>query len=58
LAIPFFIIIAHVQRTNSYYSFHINGWMQKLLQVHSPRVQREEAGAAAVKGRGRGGDHI
>ena len=32
--------------------------MQKLLQVHSPRVQREEAGAAAVKGRGRGGDHI
>jgi len=46
------------KETNSYYSFHINGWMQKLLQVHSPRVQREEAGAAAVKGRGRGGDHI
>lgn len=36
----------------------MNEWMQELLPVHAPRVQREEAGAAAVAGRDGGGDDV
>lgn len=31
---------------------------QELLPVHAPHLQREEAGAAAGQGHGRGGDHV
>lgn len=47
-----------INSLRKFYLIDYYWWMQELLQVHTPRLQREEAGAAAVQGRGCGGDNI